>query len=199
MKKRTVIIKRKTKETAVTVKLNIDGSGKYKIETGIGFLNHMLELFAKHGLFDLEIQAKGDLKVDIHHTNEDVGIALGEAFKKALGDKKGIKRYGRERVPMDEVLVEVSVDLSGRPSFVDISKVEYPKIGSESYSFQDAKEFLKSFVNNLGCNLIFEVKSGEGDMHHVLESLFKSLARAMDDATKIDPRVKGVPSTKGKL
>jgi imidazoleglycerol-phosphate dehydratase len=199
--KRIATIKRTTKETEITIKLNIDGSGKYKISTGIGFLDHMLELFAKHGLFDLEIKAKGDLKVDIHHTNEDVGISLGEAFKKALGDKKGIKRYGRERVPMDEALVEVSIDLSGRPSFVDatVGDTAYKNAETREYSFQDALEFLKAFTNNLGFNLIFTVKSPRGDLHHILESLFKSLARAMDEATQIDPRVKGIPSTKGKL
>lgn len=202
MKKRTATRKRKTKETDISIKLNIDGSGKYKIDTGIGFLDHMLELFSKHGLFDLEIKAKGDLKVDIHHTNEDVGICLGEVFKKALGDKKGIKRYGRERVPMDEALVEVSVDLSGRPSFVDATEGvnAYQQAAERSgYSYQDAKEFLKAFTNNLGFNLIFTVKSPQGDLHHILESLFKSLAKAMDEATQIDPRVKGIPSTKGKL
>lgn len=197
--KRVAIVKRKTKETDITVKLNIDGSGKYKVDTGIGFLDHMLELFAKHGLFDLEVKAKGDLKVDIHHTNEDVGIALGEAFKKALGDKKGIKRYGQAAVPMDESLVEVNIDLSGRPSFVNATTLVYSASSGEGYSFQDAEEFLKAFVNNLGFNLIFTIRSPAGDLHHILESLFKSLARAMDEATQIDPRVKGIPSTKGKL
>jgi len=200
-KKRTAIIKRATAETKITGKLNIDGTGKYEVKTGIGFLDHMLELFAKHGLFDLELKAKGDLRVDIHHTNEDVGIALGEAFKKALADKKGIKRFGAAAVPMDEALVEVNLDLSGRPYLKDL--VTYPSRALtsdivEHYSFNDAKEFLRAFVNNAGVNLIFNIKAGE-DLHHILEALFKALARALDEATQHDPRIKGIPSTKGKL
>lgn len=204
-KKRIAIIKRKTKETDITGKLNIDGTGKYEIKTGIGFLDHMLELFSKHGLFDLEIKAKGDLRVDIHHTNEDVGICLGEAFKKALADKKGIRRFGSAAVPMDEALVEITLDISGRPYLKDM--ITYPSTAItttltnttvESYGYNDAKEFLRAFVNNAGINLVFNVKAGE-DLHHILEALFKAFARAMDEATQHDPRIKGVPSTKGRI
>lgn len=204
MKKRTATITRKTKETDIKIKLSIDGSGKANNNTGIGFLDHMLTLFAKHGLFDLSIKAKGDLEVDLHHTNEDVGICLGEAFKKALGNKKGIKRFGSASVPMDEAWVEVSVDISGRPTFKqalsawDTIAKEQVDDAREGYALNDAKEFLKAFVNNLGLNLIFSIKSGD-DLHHILEALFKALAKALDQATQIDPRVKGIPSTKGSL
>lgn len=195
------IIKRVTKETNITGKLNIDGIGKYDIKTGIGFLDHMLELFSKHGLFDLELKAKGDLRVDIHHTNEDVGICLGEAFKKALSDKKGIKRFGQASVPMDEALVEVNLDISGRPYLKDLITYPSPALTSEMvkhYSFNDAKEFLRAFVNSAGINLIFNIRTGE-DLHHILEALFKAFARALDEATQLDPRIKGILSTKGKL
>jgi len=201
IKKRSVVIKRVTKETAITGKLNIDGTGKYDIKTSIGFLDHMLELFAKHGLFDLELRAKGDLRVDTHHTNEDVGICLGEAFKKALSDKKGIKRFASVTVPMDEALVEVTLDISGRPYLKDLVTYASPVLATEvveHYSFNDAKEFLRAFINNAGINLIFDIKTGE-DLHHILEALFKAFARALDEATQIDVRIKGVPSTKGKL
>jgi imidazoleglycerol-phosphate dehydratase len=200
-KKRTAVIKRKTRETDIQGRLDIDGTGKYNIKTGIGFLDHMLELFSRHGLFDLELKAKGDLRVDIHHTNEDVGICLGEALKKALGDKKGIKRFGWATVPMDEAMVEVTLDISGRPYLKDIVSYPSPALTSElveHYSFNDAKEFLRAFANNSGVNLIFNIKTGE-DLHHILEALFKAFARALDEATQLDPRVKGVPSTKGKL
>jgi imidazoleglycerol-phosphate dehydratase len=194
-------IKRKTKETDINVKLNIDGKGKAKIKTGIGFLDHMLELFAKHGLFDLEIKAKGDLKVDIHHTNEDIGISLGEAFKEALGNKEQIRRFGFASVPMDEALVKVSVDISGRPYLPTIHtpagyKAEYEK--KEIYTLDYARQFLKAFVDNLGFNLNIELSAGR-DPHHILEALFKALGRALDEATQIDRRIKGVPSTKGRL
>ena len=200
-KKRSAVIKRITKETAITGRLNIDGTGKYDIKTSIGFLDHMLELFAKHGLFDLELRAKGDLRVDTHHTNEDVGICLGEAFKKALADKKGIRRFASVTVPMDEALVEVTLDISGRPYLKDLVTYASPAFANEiveHYSFNDAKEFLRAFINNAGINLIFDIKAGE-DLHHILEALFKAFARALDEATQIDVRIKGVPSTKGKL
>lgn len=201
MKKRAATIVRKTKETDIKLSVLIDGSGKSAVKTGIGFLDHMLTLFAKHGLFDITIKAKGDLEVDLHHTNEDVGICLGEAFKKALGDKKGIKRFGYASVPMDEAWAEVTVDISGRPLLKEVTRNEVLEIGSETtdrYSLNDAKEFLKAFANSLGLNMIFNIKTGS-DLHHVLESLFKALAKALDQATQIDPRVKGVPSTKGRL
>ena len=201
MKKRKATIIRKTKETDIKVILTVDGKGDSDIKTGIAFLDHMLTLFAKHGLFDLKIRAKGDLEVDLHHTNEDVGICLGEAFKKALGDKKGIKRFGFASLPMDEAWSEVTVDISGRPLIKELPTgrdYNFAASSTDSYSFNDAKEFLRALVNNLGLNLIFQIKSGD-DLHHVLESLFKSLAKALDQATIIDPRVKGIPSTKGRL
>jgi imidazoleglycerol-phosphate dehydratase len=201
LKKRTAVIKRKTRETDISAQLNLDGSGKYDIKTGIGFLDHMLELFSKHGLFDITLRAKGDLRVDMHHTNEDVGICLGEVFKKAWADKKGIRRFGWAAVPMDEALVEVTLDISGRPYLRDLISSPSPTLLTESvehYSFNDAKEFLRAFINNAGINMIFNIKAGE-DLHHILEALFKAFARALDEATQLDPRIKGVPSTKGRL
>ena len=198
MKKRKSEVKRVTGETNIKISLNIDGQGKSKISTGIGFLDHMLELFSKHGLFDLKVQAKGDLDVDLHHTNEDVGIALGEAFKKALGKKAGIRRYGYSFVPMDEALANARVvlDISGRPSLFFSSKIK--GAAPAKYSMQDAKEFLKAFSSNSGINMHVDALRGE-DTHHVIEALFKATARALREAVGIDKRVKGVPSTKGKL
>lgn len=202
MKRRTVKHRRKTSETNISIELNLDGAGKYRIYTGIGFLDHMLTLFSKHGLFDLKVMAKGDLGVDIHHTNEDVGIALGEAFAKALGTKKGIRRFGSNdvAVPMEEALARVALDISARPSLhmrrqgSPIPPVVY---SVQSYSLNDAKQFLEAFVRSAGINLHIEYR-GE-DLHHVLEAVFKAFGRALGDATRIDPRVKGIPSTKGKL
>jgi imidazoleglycerol-phosphate dehydratase len=200
MKKRIATVKRKTKETDITVKLNIDGSGKAKISTGIGILDHMLELFAFHGLFDLDIAAKGDLKIDIHHTNEDIGIVLGEAFKKALQDKKSIKRFGSASVPMEEVVASVTVDISGR-GFLKL-KTETPKftgkaISQEEYSLKEAEHFFESFAKHLGMNINITVGPYHPDIHTILEPIFKALGIALDLATQIDPRRKGVPSTKG--
>lgn len=199
--KRIGASKRKTKETDIKVQFNIDGTGRYNISTGIPFLDHMLSLFAKHGLFDLEIKAKGDLDVDIHHTNEDVGICLGEAFKKALKDKKGIKRFGGSEVPMDEALSKVILDISGRSSlYLDKKIVEVSKTTErEGYTLRDAEEFLKGFVNNAGINLHIQYLKGD-DLHHILEATFKALGKALDVATQIDPRMKkSIPSTKGRL
>jgi imidazoleglycerol-phosphate dehydratase len=198
MKKRTVTIKRKTKETDITVKLNIDGSGKTKIKTGIGILDHMLELFAFHGLFDLDISARGDLRVDIHHTNEDIGIVLGQAFKKALGDKKGIRRFGSASVPMEGVIANVAVDISGRSHFawpLDNAGIAPDK--KEGYEFEYAKHFFDAFSKNLGANVNTMVNGTNPDLHTTLEPVFKALGIALDQATQIDPRRKGVPSTKG--
>lgn len=193
-------VKRKTKETDIAITLNIDGSGRSSISTGIKFLDHMLELFAKHGLFDLDVKAKGDVKVDIHHTNEDVGIALGEVFKRALGDKKRIRRFGSSSVPMDESLASVSVDISGRPSLYLQANLKqalmYPKIKG-GYYLENAKHFIQSFAGACGINM--HIKAEGEDLHHVLEAVFKALARAMYDAATLDLRVKGIPSTKGKL
>jgi imidazoleglycerol-phosphate dehydratase len=191
-------VKRKTKETDITVKLNIDGSGKSKINTGIGILDHMLELFAFHGLFDLDITAKGDLKVDIHHTNEDVGIVLGDAFKKALGDKKGIRRSGDCSWPMEDVVARVDVDISGRGFFKEVEGISNIVIkNQEGYSFDYANHFFESFAKRLGMNLNIELRSKNNDLHTNLEPVFKALGKALDEATQIDPRRKGVPSTKG--
>ena len=196
MKKRTATVKRKTKETDVTVKLNLDGKGKAKINTGIGILNHMLELFAFHGLFDLDIVAKGDLeKVDIHHTNEDIGIVLGEAFKKALGDKKSIRRFGSASVPMEDVVANVTADISGRGFFQPLSNP--CARGEEEYSFTYANHFFEAFAKKLGMNLNIHLSSTNPDLHTNLEPIFKALGLALDQATQIDPRRKGIPSTKG--
>ncbi len=200
MKNRTAEIKRKTSETDITVRLNIDGTGKSNISTGVGFLDHMIAGFARHGLFDIDIKAKGDLHIDIHHTNEDAAICLGKAFDKALGDKKGIRRFGCFLLPMDEALVHTALDISGRPSyFFSVSPSVKITERDKSYLLNDAKEFIKSLSHHAGMNLNIEVKSGT-DPHHVIEATFKSLAKAMDWACQVDPRVKGaVPSTKGKL
>ncbi|MCX5710373.1 MAG: imidazoleglycerol-phosphate dehydratase HisB [Candidatus Omnitrophica bacterium] len=196
--KRSAEVKRKTTETDVTVKLNIDGCGKSKIDTGIGILDHMLELFAFHGLFDLEIKAKGDLKVDIHHTNEDVGIVLGQVFKKALGEKSGIKRFGSASIPMEEVVANVSTDISGRGYFkLSISKgAELPK-EQDGYSLSYAEHFFEALAKQLGMNLNIKIDPISADLHTTLEPVFKGLGISLDQATQIDPRRQGVPSTKG--
>lgn len=200
MKKRKASVLRRTRETDISVKLDIDGRGNSKIGTGIGFLDHMLELFAFHGLFDLVLKAKGDLNVDLHHTNEDVGIAVGEAFKKALGNKKsGIRRFGSAFVPMDEALALVVVDISGRPNLtLDISRISTEREKrKKEYTLNDAKQLLKAFSDVLGVTLHIQIISGE-NTHHILESIFKALGRALDDATQPSLR-KGVPSTKGRI
>jgi len=195
MKKRTAIIKRKTSETDISVKLTIDGGGKSKIDTGIGFLDHMLELFAFWGFFDLEISAKGDLKVDIHHTNEDIGIVLGQAFKKALGDKKGIKRIGSASAPMEEVVGNVALDINGR-GFFDL-KVDGKVDKREGYELEYARHFFDGLAKQLGMNLDIRIVNANPDLHATLEPVFKALGIALDQATQIDPRRKGIPSTKG--
>lgn len=197
-KKRKALIRRKTSETDIRAEVSIDGRGKREFSTGIPFLNHMLDLFAKHGLFDVTLKAKGDLEVDIHHTNEDVGITLGQTLRKALGDKKGIRRYGFASVPMDDTLARVTLDISGRPS-LHISKnkgVRFSRL--ENYSFRDTTEFLEALCQNSGINMHIEILAGN-DTHHIIEGIFKALGRALDMATQIDPRVQGIPSTKGAL
>jgi len=199
MKKRSSFKRRKTKETDISVKLNIDGVGKSRINTGIGILDHMLELFAFHGLFDLEINALGDLKVDIHHTNEDVGLVLGEAFKSALGTKKGIKRFGSASVPMEEVVASVTIDISGRGYHrlkTGQGTVALPKM-QEGYEFKDAEHLFDAFAKHLGMNLNILVNPLSPDLHTTLEPIFKALGIALDQATGIDLRRKGIPSTKG--
>ncbi len=200
---RTAKIERKTKEVSIRGRIHLDGSGRGDVRTGIGLLDHMLELFAKHGLFDLKVRAKGDLHIDIHHTNEDLGLALGEAFRRALGNKKGIRRMGSAFVPMDETLARVRsvVDLSGRPFLRWGGKSK--GVGSTrrlpAYTVTDAKHFLESFVNSAQVTLHVDLlRSGE-DLHHLLEAVFKALGRSLREAVERDPRVKGVPSTKGEL
>jgi len=195
---RSANIKRKTTETDISGKLIIDGKGKADIKTGIGFLDHMLTLFAFHGLFDLTLKAKGDLNVDTHHTNEDVAICLGKAFKEALGDCEGIKRYGSKEVPMDTAAAKIMVDIGGRYAFVWKVPPYAISLASEGYSVDSGKDFLDTFAKSANINLHAEVYSGE-DLHHVLEAVFKAFGIALDEATQIDARRKGVPSTKGTI
>ena len=198
MESRTALLKRKTTEIDITGSLNIDGAGKASINTGIGLLDHMLELFAFHGLFDLEIQAKGDLHIDIHHTNEDVGIELGKAFKKALGEKIGISRNGSASFPMEDVIATVVVDICGRNffKFAQGPGSEDPA-DQDGYSLKYAEHFFESFASHLGMNLSITLNAVVRDLHTTLEPIFKALGKALDQATQIDPRRKGVPSTKG--
>ncbi len=196
MNKRKAHIKRKTAETDVAVDFVIDGSGKYRVNTGIPFLDHMLSLFAKHGIFDLKLKAKGDLEVDIHHTNEDVGIVLGQALDKALGSKKSIHRFGAGFSILDEAMARCVVDLSGR-AYVEVSlpkKIQR----SPGYSFSDFRHFIRSFSQNSRITLHIDVLKGE-DFHHIMEVCFKSLGLALSQACSRDLRKKGIPSTKGRL
>jgi len=190
-------VERATSETAISLELDVDGGGEARVATGIGFFDHMLTLFARHGLFDLELAARGDLDVDFHHTVEDTGITLGQALTKALGDKAGIRRYGTSYVPMDEALVRVVVDLSGRPFLSYNAPADVEPIGG-NFSFQLVEEFLRAVSVHGGMNLHVDVLAGR-DAHHMAEGVFKALARALDQATQLDSRVRGVPSTKGVL
>lgn len=194
---KSVNVKRKTSETDIRVSLGLYGKGKYDVKTGISFLDHMLSLFAKHGLFDLKIRAIGDLDVDIHHTNEDIAITLGEAFKKALGAKAGIKRFADVTVPMDESLVRVALDISGRP-FLKFNTEEIKVKDIKDYSLNYAEQFLRSFTTHLGATLHVDVLEGK-DQHHILEGVFKALAKALLRAVEKEPRSASVPSTKGCL
>ncbi len=196
MRKRIGRVARKTKETDITVQLTIEGNGASSIETGIPFFDHMLELFSKHGLFDLRIRAEGDLKVDFHHTVEDLGICLGQAFAEALGEKKGIRRYGEAVVPMDEALASVAVDLGGRSFLAYNIKIRRIKIGDFNVSL--FKEFFKAFADQARMAIHINVAYGD-NAHHVIEAVFKATGRALREATEADPRVKGIPSTKGSL
>jgi imidazoleglycerol-phosphate dehydratase len=193
---RAAEIERVTKETRIKLSLYVDGKGEGKICTSVPFLDHMLNLFARHGLFDLEVEASGDIDIDFHHTVEDIGIVLGEAFKQALGEKKGIRRYGQATVPMDETLASVAIDISGRPYLV--YHVALPKVKIGDFDVELAREFFQAFVNHCGLNLHINVMYGE-NVHHIIEACFKAVARAMDVATQRDPRVEGVLSTKGVL
>ena len=208
MNGRIAQIGKKTKEVDIRGRLNLDGSGRGKVKTGIGLLDHMLELLAKHGLLDLELKAKGDLHIDLHHTNEDLGLALGEAFKKALGDKKGIHRMGSCYVPMDESLARTVVDLCGRAYFRwgwasgfdgDGAFRQIQEAGRTPYGVEEAKHFLESFSAKAEATIHVDVEKAGKDLHHLLEAVFKGLGRALRDAAQIDPKVKGIPSTKGKL
>jgi len=193
---RSASIERVTNETRIRLELDVDGTGKAVICTSVPFLDHMLNLFARHGLFDLNVEASGDIDIDFHHTVEDIGIVLGEAFKQALGDKKGIRRYGQASVPMDETLASVAIDISGRPYLV--YHVTLPKVKIGEFDVELAREFFQAFVNHCGLNLHINVMYGE-NVHHIIEACFKAVARAMDVATQLDPRVEGVMSTKGVL
>lgn len=197
MKKRKTEIKRKTSETDIKLLLNLDGTGKSKINTGIGFLDHMLTLWAKHGLFDLNLTAKGDLHVDYHHTVEDIGIALGDAIKKALGNKKGINRYGYSIVPMDDALVLVSLDISGRPYLsYEIGKGTLNKKKIGDFPANLIEEMFRALVNTAGMTLHIKLLNGK-EPHHIFEAIFKGFSKALESAVTINPRSKGVPSTKG--
>ena len=188
---------RKTKETNTSVELNIDGKGKYKIDTGIGFLNHMLEQLSKHSSIDLNVKAKGDTHIDLHHTTEDTGIAIGECLKKALGSSKGIKRYGHALIPMDETLTRVTIDVSNRPYLIWKVKLKVEKLGDMDTEL--FKEWFQAFSQAAGVTLHMENIYGDNS-HHIIESCFKGLARSLRSALEIDPKNKSViPSTKGSL
>ncbi|NCO83506.1 MAG: imidazoleglycerol-phosphate dehydratase HisB [Nitrospirae bacterium CG_4_10_14_3_um_filter_44_29] len=194
---RKAMLKRKTKETNISLDLNLDGRGSYSINTSIPFLDHMLSLTCKHGLFDMKLKAKGDVDIDDHHTVEDIGIVLGKALKQALGDMKGITRYGQASVPMDEVLASVSLDISGRPYLV--YKVEFPKKSKlKDFDPDLIEDFLQAFVSNSSITLHVNVLYGR-NVHHIIEAVFKGLGRALREAVTINPKMKGIPSTKGKL
>ena len=189
-------VRRKTKETDVTLTLALDGSGAGAIATGVGFLDHMLDLLARHGLMDLTVKAKGDTHVDAHHTVEDVGICLGQALREALGDRKGLRRFGDSAVPMEDSLAQVALDLGGRGALV--FRAEFPSEKTGEFDVHLIEEFLRAFAANAGMNLHVNVPYGRNS-HHVAEAIFKALAKALDQATQVDPRVKSVPSTKGVL
>jgi imidazoleglycerol-phosphate dehydratase len=194
--KRVAHVERKTRETAVKIALKLDGGGRGEIATGVPFLDHMLESFARHGFFDLKIEAKGDLHIDEHHTVEDVGIVLGKAFAQALGDRSGIKRFGEATVPLDEALCSVVVDISGRSYLAYNMPITQERVGS--FQTELVHDFMKALSDNAGMNLHLNMLSGRNP-HHVIEAAFKALARAMDQATSLEPRVAGVLSTKGTL
>ena len=193
---RTASIHRKTNETEIHLELNLDGSGQTDIKTGVGFLDHMLELLTKHGSFDLRVAARGDLHVDQHHTVEDTGICLGQAFREALGDKAGIRRYGHFTLPMEETLVTVAVDLSGRYALAFNAPLPSPKIGA--FDSELLEDFWQAFAANTLCNLHVLLHYGRNS-HHIAEAVFKGTARALRMAVEADPRMTGVPSTKGSL
>lgn len=189
-------VSRRTNETDIQLSFGVDGSGRSEIETDVPFLNHMLDLFTKHGQFDLQVKAKGDIEIDDHHTVEDIGICLGQTLREALGDKKGIKRYASVFVPMDEALAQVVIDISNRPHFK--YRADYPSQQVGSFSTELVQEFLWKFALEARVTLHVIVHYGQ-NTHHMIEAIFKALGRALDEATLVDPRVTGVPSTKGVL
>jgi len=189
-------VTRNTQGTQISVKLDLDGSGQAKLASGVPFLDHMLDQIARHGLIDLEVKAKGDLHIDAHHTVEDIGITLGQAFAKAVGDKKGVRRYGHAYVPLDEALSRVVVDLSGRPGLEMSGKFTRARVGD--FDVDLVREFFQGFVNHASVTLHLDNLKGV-NAHHQVETLFKAFGRALRMAVELDPRVKGVPSTKGKL
>ncbi len=196
MSNRTALIERETAETKIKLSLNLDGSGNSILRSGVGFLDHMLTLFAKHGLFDLEVYCDGDIHVDAHHTTEDIGICLGQAFASALGDKRGITRYGHIVLPMEESLVTVAVDLSGRHYMVFNAPMTSPKIGE--FDSELVEDFWYAFASQAACNLHVLLHYGR-NTHHIAEAIYKATARALRAAVTIDPRQQDIPSTKGKL
>ncbi len=193
---RSAIIERKTRETQIRVELNLDGKGESRIATPVPFLDHMLDQIARHGFFDLVVEATGDVEIDAHHTVEDLGICLGEAFKKALADKAGIRRYGRGTMPMHESLASVILDFSGRPFLV--YNVPLPKAKVGEFDTELVEEFFVAFCNHAGANIHVNLAYGD-NLHHIIEAIFKAFGRALDEATGCDPRVQGVLTTKGKL
>jgi len=193
---RMATVRRKTSETDVAVELTLDGVGRHEVQTEIPFLDHMLAQLAKHGLFDLVVKARGDLQVDLHHTVEDVGIAIGEAFAQAMGDKRGIRRFASAFVPLDEALARVVIDISGRPYLAYEAPHLKGRIGSFDVSL--VKEFMRALAVNMKITLHISIVYGE-NLHHCVEAIFKALARSLDQATALDPRIAEVPSTKGSL
>ncbi len=193
---RNATIDRQTKETQIHLVLELDGKGEAQIQTPVPFLDHMLDAVARHGFFNLKVQAEGDIEIDAHHTVEDLGICLGEAFKKALGDKQGIRRFGRGTMPMHEALASVIIDFSGRPFLV--YNVDMPKAQVGNFDTELVEEFFVAFCNHAGANVHVNLAYGD-NLHHIIEGVFKAFGRALDEATSLDPRVEGVLSTKGKL
>jgi len=193
---RTASIARKTNETDIRIELNLDGRGEHAIQTPVPFFDHMLVQIARHGFFDLKTTASGDIEIDAHHTVEDTGICLGEAFKQALGDKAGIRRYGRGTMPMHEALASVILDFSGRPHLV--YNVAMPKAKVGEFDTELVEEFFTAFCNHAGANVHVNLAYGD-NLHHIIEAVFKAFARALDDACSFDPRIEGVLSSKGKL
>lgn len=193
---RTAQVERCTRETRIRLSIDLDGSGKGSVCTSIPFLDHMLDLLARHGLFDLTVEAVGDIDIDFHHTVEDIGIVLGQAIREALGDKSGIRRYGQSTIPMDETLASVAIDISGRPYLV--YQVPLPKVKIGEFDVELAREFFQAVASNLGANIHVTLHYGD-NVHHIIEACFKGFARALSQAVERDPRIQGVMSTKGAL